>query len=320
MAAFRNNFPLYDNQQNNQFTQNQFANNRFAQNVPRGTFPMQMPQQPQQQHFQQHSHNHNQNSGQRQYPQQMGAGRQTQRQMMNPQMQARQQMPMVGQHQGQGMQSARNMPGMMNMPNQPNMGNVQNTPQMPPMQLLNPTNDPHVRFEPIGDNMQGAAQTMPVAPPGNAPSNIGQANQNAQPFQTSMGQAAMGDAITQRLANLLQGEGNSIVFYGNLVKARGTQAREKQLINELIETKRRQLRYTTEMYKGLANSEWGGTEMMTQQIGDLREGISYALLQESRLLREASQIYADMGTSAAQGGMLTVLHSKIADIAHLMAI
>jgi len=322
MAAFRNNFPSYGyhSQQNNQ----------FAQNVPRGTFsqnpgqhfghnfgthqhgahgnmgrmggfPMQMPQQ----QFQQHQ------MPPQQYPQQMG--RQSQRPMMQAQMQARQQMPMTGQFQGQAAQPARNMPGMMNMPNQSNqsnMGNMQNVSQM-----LNPTNDPHVRFEPVPDNMQGVAQA--TAPMSSVPSNVSQPIQQNQP---SAAQAVMGDAMAQRLANLLQGEGNSIVYYGNLVKAHGAQAREKQLINELIEIKRRQLKYATEMYRGLVNSEWGGTEMMTQQVGNLRDGISYALLQESRLLREASQIYADMGGSAAQGGMLAVLHGKIADIAHLMAI
>lgn len=309
MAAFRSNIPSFGHHQNQQnhsnghFAQNHFANNQFAQNVPRGTFPQNLGQ-----HFGNNfgvhgnmgrsSGHHMQGSQQhQQYQQQMARQNQQQR----PQMQARQQMPMAGQF--QGMQSGHNMQGMTNMPsvpNQPSVGNMQNVSRM-----LNPTNDPHVRFEAVPEHMQQAASPTPSVVPA-APVNVGQAN--------------IGEVMVQRLANLLQGEGNSIVYYGNLVKASGAKAREKQLINELIESKRRQLRHAVEMYKGVASSEWGGQEMQTQHIGNLRDGISYALLQESRLLREASQIYADMGGSAARDGMLSVLHGKIADIAHLMAI
>ncbi|MCL2573902.1 MAG: hypothetical protein FWE34_05040 [Defluviitaleaceae bacterium] len=175
-----------------------------------------------------------------------------------------------------------------------------NTPQqmpqqnMPPMHLLNPNNDPNVRFEPVPGG------TMPNAIPANGMPNPRD--------------------IIVKLSNLAQGESNSIIFYESMASAAGISEKEKGLVDELLSNKRKQLQSVTGLFKDLTKSEWGPSEMKVAKAKNYRTDIAFALLQESRLLREISQIYVELEDTAHMRLISSVLHNKMADMAHLMAL
>jgi hypothetical protein len=193
---------------------------------------------------------------------------------------------------------------LANMPH-PQMTPMRQMPpqqQMPPMHLLNPTNDPNVRFEPVPGRM---------IPPG------------ANPEQMPPAGPTLVDAadIIIKLGSLAQGESNSIVFYENMAKTSGIAKRESELVTELLGNKGQQMEIVKELYRNLTNSEWAASkDMKVEETRNFRADISYALLQESRLLREASQIYANLNDGAHQKAMNSVLYNKVADIAHLLAL
>ena len=227
-----------------------------------------------------------------------------------------------GQGQGQGMMGnmQRSMPIPRFGPANPNHFPQQNVPrgtfppanmpgsqmppqqQMPPLHLLNPTNDPNVRFEPIPGGMAPTG-TNPGQMPQSAPTLVDAAD------------------IIIKLSNLTQGESNSIIFYENMAKASGITKKERELVTELLDNKQRQMENVTGLYRNLTNSEWvAAKDMRVEETRNFRADIAYALLQESRLLREASQIYTNLDDAAHQRVMNSVLYNKVADIAHLMAL
>ena len=166
--------------------------------------------------------------------------------------------------------------------------------QMPPMHLLNPTGDPNVKFEPLPEGFS-TSPAVPVA-----------AGPVASPIQ--------------RLINLAQGENNSIIYYENLLRSRGVNDDSKELISELLNSKRQQLGNMVDLYRLAAKRDWAPQEMQIEEVRDFRAGISYALLQESRLLREITQIQAGLSDDLQKRTIDSLLHNKIADIAHLMAV
>jgi len=179
---------------------------------------------------------------------------------------------------------------------------TQQLPQMPPMHLLNPTNDPHVRFEPIPSEM---------VPPG---TNLEQAPQPPSSLENAAD-------IIIKLSNLTQGESNSIIFYESMTRASGVTKKDRELVAELLSNKRKQMDSVAGLYRNLTNSEWSAAkDIRVEEARNFRADIAYALLQESRLLREASQIYAGLDNVMYQRVMNSVVHNKIADIAHLMSI
>ena len=185
-------------------------------------------------------------------------------------------------------------------PQMPQMPPQQN---MPPMHMLNPTNDPNVRFEPVPGGMM---------PPNNMPQ---------QPVPSLAPSLVDAGALIIKLSDLTQGESNSITFYENLSRARGIGEKDKELVAELLNNKRQQIQGIAGLYRDLTNSEWSAKkDMKVEETRSFRGDIAYALIQESRLLREASQIYADLNDKAHQKTMNMVIYSKIADIAHLMAL
>ena len=196
-----------------------------------------------------------------------------------------------------------NSPPQHNMPQAPMQ-------QMPPMHLLNPTNDPNVRFEPIPSGL-----APPGAAPNPSPGQQGQSQpQLSAPAANNAGELATG------LSDLIQGESNSIIFYEKLAKSSGISENNKQLVEELIGNKKRLVQNISKLYSGLFSGEWRAREVKIEETRNFRADIAYSLLQESKLLREASQIYAKLEDPSHQGLMNAVLYSKVADIAHLMAI
>ena len=181
----------------------------------------------------------------------------------------------------------------------------QQHPNMPPMHLLNPTNDPNVKFEPVPGGMMS---------PGGAPS----PNPSQVP-QITPSEGNVGD-IVSKLSDFAQGESNGIIFYENLSKLAGISEKNRELVLELLNNKRGQMRYVTKLYGDLAKNEWITKNVRVEQAKSFKADINYALLQESRLLREASHIYANLEDAVHQKMMNIVLHNKVADIAHLMAL
>ncbi|MCL2376656.1 MAG: hypothetical protein FWC76_04585 [Defluviitaleaceae bacterium] len=183
--------------------------------------------------------------------------------------------------------------------------------QMPPMHLLNPTNDPSVRFEPMPAGMvpPGGTEAPKQAPP--------QMPQQAAPNTSPDGNAG---GIISRLSDYVQGESNSLVYYESLSKSPRISEDVRELVLELMNNKKQHVHNAAQMYRELAKSEWGAKDMKIADAKSFKADIAYALLQESRLLREASGIALNLDNAAHQKIMNSMLHNKIADIAHLMAL
>ena len=196
---------------------------------------------------------------------------------------------------------SQNMPPMMQPPQGAPRGNMQN-PHMPPTHMP-ATNDPNVRFEPVPPEL---------LPPGKQ--SIGQPDLGAPSGQGPIG------GLAAQLSTLTQGESNSIAYYEKLVGVPGISERDKGLVLELVENKKRQIHSVTGLYRDMARADWTAQDMQVETAANFRAGLSYALLQESRLLREASGIHANLTDGPQRRVMDTALHHKIADIAHLMAI
>ena len=175
--------------------------------------------------------------------------------------------------------------------------------QMPPMHLLNPTNDPNVRFEPMADGMmpQGGAPRHGQAPPGN-------------PAESNPNQ------IISRLSDYVQGESNSLVYYENLSKSPQISQEDKEVVLELMSNKKQHMQNAAKLFRDLTKSEWNAADMKIAGTKNFKADIAYALLQESRLLREASFIYQNLDNEAHQKAMGVLLYNKVADIAHLMSL
>ena len=195
------------------------------------------------------------------------------------------------------------MPGQGNMPHQIPPGQ-----NMPPMHLLNPTNDPNVRFEPMpGQGQMPSPSGIPTPPPLQAPQ-----------VSPSLSNAA---ELIIMVSNLTQGESNSITFYENMARSSAIAEKDKRLVEELLSSKRQQIENVSSLYRNLTNSEWAAAkDIKVEGARNFRADIAYALLQESRLLREASQIYANLNDMVHQRVMSSILHNKVADIAHLMSL
>jgi len=277
-----------------------FRNNSFmnrGQNVPRGTFsPNQgaFPQNPQNMPSMPNMHgSHNmQGNMQAPYPPQN-----------------------MGRHMPQPQRPMHQMPPQHMAPQMPQQGQ-----QMPPMSALNPQNDPHVRFEPVPANMQPATQGTAPTPP---PPQISRPHELQAPpaQQPAPANVQIPEGLQIKLSDFMQGESNGMRFYEGLTKLTGISERERQLVAELLESKKKQMQKASLLHLNLAKSEWAAKDMTTESASNFRGGISYALLQESRLLREASGIYESLvEASPLKGAALAVVHGKIADIAHLMSL
>jgi len=224
-------------------------------------------------------------------------------------------MPM-GQMQGRHMMQGRQMPPQMqhgpqmHPGMQPNMrqgmqsgmqNNQSNSPPgMPPMSVLNPNNDPHVRFEPLPN--QAGAEQMAGMPSSNAP--------QAVPSQAIT--PVPGDAMGM-LANLAQGASNAARFYTKLSEVEGISKEAAGMAGLLAENN------TSVVSKigGLFGGEWSGIETSIADINNTKTALKYAALQEIELLREALRIYdilEDAGQLKVMNGIIMGIMADVINI------
>ncbi|MCL2234934.1 MAG: hypothetical protein FWB98_00645 [Defluviitaleaceae bacterium] len=145
-----------------------------------------------------------------------------------------------------------------------------------------PYSDPSVRFEPIPQGLLPPGMAAPApAPP--------------QPSQ------APPQTNTDNLKTFIQGEVNSLAFYQKLSEV--SEAHKGRIL-ELIDHKKKA---NPDLVQLQATEE-----TKVDDVTDFASGISFALLQESRQLRELA------GHGQEKTG--TAIANKIADIAHLMSI
>ncbi|MCL2619605.1 MAG: hypothetical protein FWD97_01555 [Defluviitaleaceae bacterium] len=181
--------------------------------------------------------------------------------------------------QRQQMQNRQQMPAYQPQRQQPPQQMHPMMPMQPPQQQGKaPYSDPSVRFEPIPEGMLPPGMTIPTT-----------AEAPAKPS-------------TDTIKNFLQGEVNSLAFYEKLSKVSETY---KERVLELISHKK--------SGNPLLLQANVTEETKVDEVDDFASGISHALLQESRQLREMTKI---------KDGSITpvLLANKIADIAHLMSL
>ena len=188
----------------------------------------------------------------------------------------------------------------------PNHSNQPNSPPgMPPMSLLNPNNDPHVRFEPLP--RQGAAEHpagMPI-PSGGMP--------QAVPAQAHT--PVPGDAMGM-LANLAQGANNAAKFYAKLAEVEGISEETTDVIGHLTESNKT----VVAKIGGLFGGEWSGIEPSIGEIKNPRTALKYAAVQEVELLREALRIYDILEDAGQLKVMNGIIMGIVADVISIIGI
>lgn len=141
-----------------------------------------------------------------------------------------------------------------------------------------PYSDPAVRFEPIPEGLIPPGMSLPTTA--------------EAPVKSSV----------DNLKTFMQGEVNSLAFYEKLSNISQS---HKDKVLELIQHKKNGNPLLLQ-----ANPD---EEIKVDEVDDFASGISHALLEESRQLREMTKI-KDGSISPA------LLANKIADIAHLMSL
>ncbi|MCL2350421.1 MAG: hypothetical protein FWC67_02965 [Defluviitaleaceae bacterium] len=196
------------------------------------------------------------------------------------------------------------MPQMGQMPQQQMPPHMH---QRPPMQQQRqqqaPYHDPSVRFEPIPDGMLPG---QPQIPPQPAP-------QQQHP-QTPQPQHHL--AVAEKFKEFVQGEANGLIFYESLAKAEEFEGQMESFVGIRAEGARQ----LTSIYKQATMADFAPEQAKTPDVDNFRAGLSFALMQESKQLRELSAIQSNIKDERLAKQVSTVLHNKIADIAHLMSL
>jgi hypothetical protein len=199
----------------------------------------------------------------------------------------------------------RHMPyGPQNMPHMPQHSRRQmmhGAPQGLPQGGQAPYHDPSVRFEPMPDgSMPPGIQAQPqMAQPSPAEIQAPSAEVQTPPLPQSAPQG--------ELQNFLQGEANGLRFYENLAAMSGVSEAQKSQISAFLEYRKQNGQQFTNILAG-----WAPETPEIAQIRSFRDGIAFALMQESQQLRKISSIQRDIPQA--------LIYNKIADIAQLMAI
>lgn len=180
-------------------------------------------------------------------------------------------------------------------------GQMQQMPQTPQVPLAHV---PGVRFEPVPEQFAREMQQ------GAAVDNTAQASQVSTKVQ---------EESKQKLASLSQGESNSLVYYRSMFDLPGVDEGKREIIAELRENKQKNIEWLSKMYVEVAKEMPAIKEMKVEGVESLKSAVTYALVQESRLLREATSVMEGIGMEF-QAPMQAIIGRKIADIAQLMAL
>ena len=189
--------------------------------------------------------------------------------------------------------------------------------QNPQNQGQAPYHDPNVRFEPYNpqnthqnQNQHNQPQPAPQAPPLGLPAHNMKATQDAR-----AGQSTKAVSLYDDFKNLAQAEANSVVFYDHLANHKDAGDEHKQYIATIIENKKTaQSHLTRAMGRDLAT-----TQGMAHPPESFYQGLAYAVLQESELLRHIAKVYENVEEAKLAKLMSILLHHKTADIATLLA-
>ena len=121
------------------------------------------------------------------------------------------------------------------------------------------------------------------------------------------------------LRTFVQGENNSLLFYEGLAKAQNASEHEKEQASVILENKRQSVQRLLNFHRQVAGN-FAPENAEVSEVEDFRSGVSFALMQESRLLKEAAGIYAGLKDAGQQQFMNSVMHNKVADIAQLISL
>ena len=178
--------------------------------------------------------------------------------------------------------------------------------------------DPSVRFEPYNPQEN---QPMPQPLPQPTPQRLLQQTPKPLPPQQTPMVAPRNPAAEQnytvksKLLEIYAGERNSVEFYTKLLELEDLSEYDKKLITELAEIKTNASNAVLKIYQELIGEQIQVPDSQIADIGDFREALSFALLQESNILRDLITLSTNIGARAS-----TLINSKIADIAYVIAI
>ncbi|MCL2353005.1 MAG: hypothetical protein FWC69_00070 [Defluviitaleaceae bacterium] len=184
-----------------------------------------------------------------------------------------------------------------------------------------PYHDPSVRFEPYNpqntphsthqQNQHTQPHPAPQAPPLGLPAHNMKATQDAR-----AGQSTKAVSLYDDFKKLAQAEANSIAFYDHLANHKDARDEHKQYIATIIENKKTaQSHLTRAMGRDLAT-----TQGMAHPPESLHQGLAYAVLQESELLRHIAKVYENVEEAKLAKLMSILMYNKTADIATLAAL
>ena len=300
----------------------QAAPNQYMsrQQMPQGQMQRPMPQQfmPQRQMQQ----------GQMQRPMQQMPQQQMQRQQMQrqPMQQGQMQRPMPQQYmtpqQGQMQRPPmQQMPQQMQPPIQPQM-----QPQyMPQPQMAPPGQTPMqgmpvalpdgVRMEPLDEKTLKELQSRVIAAPSSS-------TENPSPAQAEVSQSPRSNKsvfqmdVMEALGQFIQNERNGEIFYRNLADM-AIYDEHRSFIEEISSDNKKRRSSLDELYTKHKGSGYSIAESEINTTVDFKNGIALAIKEESRALRQLSQLYEKIKDPDAARVINSILYRKTGDISML---
>ena len=306
----------------------QAAPNQYMsrQQMPQGQMQRPMPQQfmPQRQMQQGQMQRPMQQMPQQQMPQQPMQRQQMQRQMQQGQMQRpmpQQYMtPQQGQMQRPPMQQ---MPQQMQPPIQPQM-----QPQyMPQPQMAPPGQTPMqgmpvalpdgVRMEPLDEKTLKELQSRVISAPSSNTENPSPAQAEASQSQSSRSNKSVFQMdVMEALGQFIQNERNGEIFYRNLADM-AIYDEHRSFIEEISSDNKKRRSSLDELYTKHKGSGYSIAESEINTTVDFKNGIALAIKEESRALRQLSQLYEKIKDPDAARVINSILYRKTGDISML---
>ena len=302
----------------------QAAPNQYMsrQQMPQGQMQRPMPQQfmPQRQMQQGQMQRPMQQMPQQQMPQQPMQRQQMQRQMQQGQMQRpmpQQYMtPQQGQMQRPPMQQ---MPQQMQPQMQPQyMPQPQMAPPgQTPMQGMPVALPDGVRMEPLDEKTLKELQSRVISAPSSNTENPSPAQAEASQSQSSRSNKSVFQMdVMEALGQFIQNERNGEIFYRNLADM-AIYDEHRSFIEEISSDNKKRRSSLDELYAKHKGSGYSIAESEINTTVDFKNGIALAIKEESRALRQLSQLYEKIKDPDAARVINSILYRKTGDLSML---
>lgn len=125
--------------------------------------------------------------------------------------------------------------------------------------------------------------------------------------------------LADKLEDFIQNERNAVLFY-NYLSRRTTREDYRKALKDIGEESRKRHEACNMIYKNLKGQEYLPKETEINNSVSFNLGISWAITEESRSIRELSRVFEDMEDERSARSISCLIYKKISDLSilHLM--